>query len=77
MEDDIMIVKCSRGNGKSLALAEQVKKQVDNGKRVIFMRSGFCKDLEELKNYEPSKYDDVPDSVRYNMEYLGLWGDKK
>lgn len=72
---------CSpRGRGRQHINAEWLKRFINTNKdeRIVFTSREFQEELDVLKNYQPKNYDDVPDSIRYNMEYLGFWkGDSK
>lgn len=62
------ILVCSRDNGKTLGMCKELEKALDNGERVVFMTRNGYKELSELLN--APLHDDVPDHIRYQIEYL-------
>lgn len=58
----------SRCNGKSVQIAETIKKLTERGDRVVLMSRGGMVELDEFKNYEPANHDDLPDTLRYFLD---------
>ena len=60
----------SRGCGKSQRQIKELVENLKQGNKVVFARKDM---MVDLLNYEPTNKDDLPDTLVYGMQTLGLW----